>query len=127
MRIMFGTLVASGLLALIAAPGSAEIKIKDLQVDKKSPSVVVTTVDRGERWNGPYTTQVFVRANDKSNWIMVRSYTEMTASPGQEVRHEITAGASDRLKEVSQDGNWEARAVVKNSSELCVADKSAPY
>jgi hypothetical protein len=123
MKILLGTIM----LAIFAAPGSAEVKIKDLKVDKKSPSVVVTTVDRGQRWNGPYTTQVFVRPNDKSSWILVRTYTDMTAAPDQEVRHEITSNSSPKLMEVSQDDHWEARAVVKNSSELCVADKSEPH
>ena len=125
MNILHSTLVAAGLLACMAASSAAEIRIKELQVNKDTPSVKLTTFNHGSRWDGPYTTNLFVRSNDKSSWIMVRTFTDM-AAPSGETTNEITSASCPTLMGVAKDRHWEARAVVKNPNNRRISDRAEP-
>jgi hypothetical protein len=129
MNKLASSLVIAGVLSCFAAPSSAEPRIKEIKLDRDQPAVHIMLKDNGDHFDGPYTTYVFVRANQDSQWALARQFQTTTAmSKDQESTLDLTVD-NELLNRVAMGNHkhWEARAVIKNRDDEKVSVKSEPF
>lgn len=129
MKKIASALVAAGVLACLTAPSSAEPRVKEVKLDRDQPAVHVLVKDNGDHFDGPYTTYVFVRPNQDSQWALARQFQCTTAmGKDQEMTYDLTLD-NELLRQASTGNHkhWEARAVIKNGDNERVSVKSEPF
>jgi len=110
------TLVAALVLGGMTVSAWADVKIDELLVRRKGEDVNIRVLIRNpgaKTQKGPVQIVLYVRDNESLPWEMIRTWNDISViKAGNRIARDFFEENNQKLRELAQDGAFEARAVV---------------
>ena len=107
----------AGLLCLcFTAPAWADLSIKQILIEKRSPNVNIRViVDNPGTMNqpGPVLIKLYVRHDSSQSWDLIKTWNDISVvKPGNEIARDFFSQNNAELSKLAKGQSFEARAVV---------------
>ena len=111
-------IVAIGMLcASFSAPAWADLNIKEVLIQKKSPNVNIRVVVNNPGASvqpGPVLIKVYVRHDSSGSWHLIQTWNDISAiKPGTEIARDLFDENSKELTKLAKHTGFQVRAVVR--------------
>ena len=98
------------------APAWADLSIKQLLIEKRSPNVnirVVVNNSGATDQQGPVLIKLYVRHDSSQEWDLIKTWNDISVvKPGNEVARDFFSQNNQELAKLAKGLAFEARAVV---------------